>query len=118
MVDHDHNRIKARGDREISDEIDRKLFEGERDGGQDWTERGNGRMSVDLVLLANSTTCNEMFDKDGKARPPEIAFKDILGVEDPYVAQKGGSMNRMEEDRVGRGGNVQPLVERKMAIVK
>ena len=86
MVDHNHNRIKSRGKREISDEINRKLFEGERDSGRDWTERGNGRMSVDLVLLANSTTHNEMFDKGGKAWLPEIAFKDRLGVEDPHVA--------------------------------
>ena len=43
-------------------------------------------MSVDLVLLANSATHDEMFDKGGKARPPEIAFKDRLGVEDSHVA--------------------------------
>ena len=93
MVDHDHNRIKSRGKREIGDEINRKLFEGERDSGRDWTERGNSRMSVDFVLLANSTICNEMFDKGGKAWPPEIVFKDRLGVEDPHVAQKGGSVD-------------------------
>ena len=86
MVNHDHNRIKSGGKRVIGDEIDRKLFEGERDGGRDWTKRGNSRMSVDLVLLANSATHDEMFDKGGKARPPEIAFKDRLGVEDPHVA--------------------------------
>ena len=50
-------------------------------------------MSVDLVLFANSTTCDEMFDKGGKAWPPEITFKDRLGVEDPHVAQKEGSMD-------------------------
>ena len=33
MVDHNHNTIKPRGDREIGDEVDRKLFERERDGG-------------------------------------------------------------------------------------
>ena len=49
----------------IGDEIDRKLFERERDSGQDQTERRNGRMSVNLVLLANSTTSNKIFDKGG-----------------------------------------------------
>ena len=65
MVNHDHNRITPGGNREIGDEINRKLFEGERDSGRDWTERRNGRMSVNLVLLANSTTSNKMLDKGG-----------------------------------------------------
>ena len=84
MVDHNHNRIKARGKREIGNKINRKLFEGERDSGRDWTQRGSSRMSVDLVLLANGTSCNEMLDKGGKAWPPEIAFKDRFGAEDCY----------------------------------
>ena len=75
-------------------------------------------MSVDFVLLANRAACNEMLDKGGKAQPPEIAFKDRLGVEDPHVAQKGGSMDQMEEGRVGRGRNIHPFSEIKMAIVK
>ena len=65
MVDHDHNRIKPGGNREIGDEVDRKPLEWERDSGCDWTERRNGRMSVNLVLLANSTASNKMFDKGG-----------------------------------------------------
>ena len=65
MVDHDHNRIKSGGNREIGDEVDRKLLERERDSGRDWTERRNGRMSVNLVLLANSATSNKMLDKGG-----------------------------------------------------
>ena len=65
MVNHDHNRIKPRGNREISDEVDRKLFEGERDSGHDWTERRNSRMSINLVLPANSATSNKMLDKGG-----------------------------------------------------
>ena len=76
MVDHDHDRIKPGGEREVSDEINRELFEGERDGGWNRTERRNGGVSVNLVLLANSATSNEMFDKGGQAWPPEIAFED------------------------------------------
>ena len=93
MVDHDHNRIKPRGKREVGDEINRKLFEGERDSGQDWTERRNGRMSVNLVLLANSATNNKMFDKDGKAQPPEVMLKDRLSAEDSHVAREGGRVD-------------------------
>ena len=116
MVDHNHNRIKPGRKREISDEIDRELLEGERDSGRDWTQRRNSRMSVDLVLLANSTTHDEMLDKGGKAQPPEIMFKDRLGVKDPHVARKGGSMNRMEEGRAGRGRNIKPFAEIKWPL--
>ena len=35
MVDHDHDRIKSRGRREVGDEVDGELFEGERDTGLD-----------------------------------------------------------------------------------
>ena len=86
MVDHDHNRIKTGGNREIGDEVNRKLLERERDGGQDQTERRSGGMSVNFVLLANSATSNKMLDKGGQARPPEITFKDRLGAEDSHVA--------------------------------
>ena len=32
-------------------------------------------MSVNLVLLANCTAINEVFDKGGKAGPPVVMFK-------------------------------------------
>ena len=50
-------------------------------------------MSVNLVLLANSATCNEMLDKSGKAQPPEVALNDRLGVEDSHVPQERGGVN-------------------------
>ena len=75
-------------------------------------------MSVNLVLLANSTSHDKMFDKGGQAWPPEIVFKDRLGVEDSHVAQEGGGMDQMEEGRASRGRNVQPFAEIEMAIVK
>ena len=43
-------------------------------------------MSVNFVLLANSTTSNKMLDKGGQAWPPEVMFKDGLGAEDSHVA--------------------------------
>ena len=86
MVNHDHNRIKTEGNQEIGDEVDRKLLERERDSGRDRTERWNGRMSINLVLLANSTTSNKMLNKGGQAWPSEITFKDRLSAEDSHVA--------------------------------
>ena len=43
-------------------------------------------MSIHFVLLANGATGNEMFDEGGEAWPPEVSFKDRLGVEDSHVA--------------------------------
>ena len=97
MVNHDHDRIKPRREWEVGDEVNRELFEGERNGGRDWTERGNSGMSVDLVLLANSTTRNEVFDKSGKTRPPEVVLNDRFSAEDPHVSREGGRVNRVEE---------------------
>ena len=50
-------------------------------------------MSVNLVLLANSATSNKMFDKGGKAQPPEVTLKDILSVEDSHMAREGGRVD-------------------------
>ena len=75
-------------------------------------------MGVNCILLANSTTHDEMFDKGGKAWPPEVAFKDRLSVEDPHVAQEEGGVDRMKESRVGRWGNIHAVVKVKMSIVK
>ena len=58
-------------------------------------------MSVNFVLLANSATCNEMFDKGGKAWPPEVALKDRLSVEDSHVAREGGRVDQMKKSRAG-----------------
>ena len=72
MVDHDHDRIKPRGRREVSDEVDRKLFKRERDGGLDWEQGGGDRMCVGLILLTNRTPGDEVFHKGGESQPPEI----------------------------------------------
>ena len=87
MVDHDHDRIKSRGGREVSDEVNRELFKGERDGGLDREERRDNGVSIGLVLLANGTTNDEMFHKGGEAWPPEILFQNRFGVKDTHVTR-------------------------------
>ena len=53
-------------------------------------------MSVDLVLLTDSTSINEAFDKGCKTWPPEVTLKDSLSVKDAHVARGGGGMQEME----------------------
>ena len=62
-----------------------ELLERERNGGGDGPKWRNCRMYVNLVLLANCTTCDKVFDKGGQAWPPEVVFKDSLGMEDTHV---------------------------------
>ena len=75
-------------------------------------------MSVSLVLLANSTTCNEMFDKGGETWPPAVSLKDRFSAEDPHVARKGGRVDRVKESRAGRWGNIHAVGKIKMSIIK
>ena len=65
MVDHDHDRIKSRRGGKVGDEVDRKLFEGERDTGLDREQRRCNGVSVGLVLLADGTTRDEVLYKGG-----------------------------------------------------
>ena len=46
MVNHDQQRIKAKGGGEIGDEVTRDLLEGARGVGLDWSERGDGGVCV------------------------------------------------------------------------
>ena len=94
------------------------MLEGKWDGGCDWTKRGNGRVSVDLVLLANRATHNEMLDKGGKTQPPGISLKDRLGAEGTHVTQEGGRVDQMEESKAGQGRNIHVFAKIKMSIVK
>ena len=53
-------------------------------------------MSVDLVLLTDGTSINEVFDKGCEIQPPEVALKDSFSMEDAHVARRGGRMQGME----------------------
>ena len=52
-------------------------------------------MHVCFVLLANRATSNEVVDKQGEARPPEVAFNDSLSVKSPKVTRERGRMDEM-----------------------
>ena len=53
-------------------------------------------MSINLVLLADCTAINKVFDKGEKTRPPVVVLKDSLGAEDTHMAREGREMNSME----------------------
>ena len=118
MVDHNHDRVKPRGRREVGDEVDRELFKGESDGGFDQEERGHNGVRIGFVLLADGTASDKVFDKGGEARPPEIPFQNCLGTKDTHMTSQRGGMDGVEQGRVSRRGYEHPIAEIKMSVIE
>ena len=85
MVDHDQERVKTIGDREVSDQIAGDLLKGASgsgDNGGQWRVRGVG---VRFVLLAGCTARNILVDEGGKTWPPEFRGDELAGLENTGV---------------------------------
>ena len=85
MVDHDHQRIMSVQRRKVHDKVYRELFERQRRGGWDRSERRASGMVIDFVLLTYGTSSDEGIDKGGQSRPPEVSFKEGFGAESSSV---------------------------------
>jgi len=72
MVDHDQNRVKTKGEREIRDHVTRDLLKWAGGGGRDGAEPRDSRVSVNLVGLASSTASHKSANKGGKTGPPVL----------------------------------------------
>ena len=118
MVDHDHDRIKPRGRREVSNEVNGQLFKREGDIGLDWEQRWDNRVCVGLILLANGAASDKVFHEGGETRPPEIPFQDRLGMEDTHVTRQRGGVYGVEQNRVSRGGHEHAITEVEMSIIE
>ena len=118
MVDHDHDRVKPRGRREVSDEVNGELLKGESDRGCDREERGYNGVRIGLVLLADGTTSDKMFDKGGEAWPPEIPFQNSLGAKDTHVTRQRGGMDRVEQGRASGRGYKHSIAEIEMSVIE
>ena len=89
MVNHDQERIKARGGQKIGDKIDRELLEGVSTRGGN---RGKGRnhgMCIDLHLLAKGTPGDKVANKRGHTGPPVIPRQHGISVEKPPWPEAG-----------------------------
>ena len=78
MVNHDQERVKARGWRQVSDEVARDLLEGSRGKGSDRGEGWNCEMDIQLVLLAGGTSFNILLDELHEIRPPEFCCDELM----------------------------------------
>ena len=75
-------------------------------------------MSIGLVLLADRATGDEVFDKCGEARPPEIPFQNSLGSKDTHVTRQRGGMDGVEQGGASRRGNEHAVTEIKMTVIE
>ena len=90
MVDHDQERIEARGDREVRDKVTRDLLEGARSDRFNGRQGGCGGVRVNFVLLAQGTAFNIAADKRGESRPPEFSGDQLASFQEAGMA--GGLM--------------------------
>ena len=110
MIDHDHDRIKPCGRREIGDEVNRELLKGESDIGLDGKERRYNGVRVSLVLLTNGAPSDEVLHEGGKALATRNPVPGWPWYErPPYALRKGRSgwsgvkQSEWREVRVNRG---------------
>ena len=118
MVNHDHERIKPCGRREVGDEVNGELLKGESDSGFDQEERGYNGVRIGFVLLADGTASDKVFDKGGEARLPEIPFQNCLGAKDTHVTRQRGGMDRVEQGRASGRGYEHSIAEIKMSVIE
>ena len=85
IVDHNQERVKVRGDQKVSDEIARNLLKGLRGKGLDGSERQDGGVGIQLVLLAGGTFFNILLDKLCKTRPLEFCCDKLMGFKVSWV---------------------------------
>ena len=86
MVDHNQKKVKARGYWQVSDKVAQDLLEGLRGERSDRSERWDGGVGVQLVLLAGGISFNILSDKLGETRPPEFSCDELASFKVTWVA--------------------------------
>src|SRR6267154_1653994 len=118
MVYHDHDRIKASGLGEVSDQIDRDLREGaKRRGGN----RGQGRrrrVSVRLHLLTEGATLNIFPDVSTHTGPPVVAFDQFFSFKAARMASGGVIMVKDKDAATVIRGNISAVFEEEDADIQ
>src|SRR6267154_6096734 len=118
MVYHDHDRIKASGLGEVSDQIDRDLREGAKRRGGNRGQGRRGRVSVGLHLLTKGATLNIFPDVSIHARPPIVAFDQFLSFKAARVTGGGVIMVKDKDAATVIGGDISAVLEEEDAIIQ
>jgi hypothetical protein len=86
MVNYNHDRVEAKGDREVSDQVHRDLLEwtsGRRDKG---SQGGCRWVGIHLMRLTGGTAHDKSADEHIQAGPPKVPSDKVLGAEDATMA--------------------------------
>ena len=106
MVNHNQQRVKARGGGEVSDEATRDLLEGARGAGLDQGKQRDGGVCVGLVLLAHGTALNVLSHELCETQPSELCSDELANIEVTRVASSlmivALSKDRVAEEVVWR----------------
>ena len=86
MVDHNQERVKARGGGKISDEVAGQLLEWTGGGGANGVKGGYCGMCISLGLLTISTSFDVFSYELGEAGPPVVGCHELAGLKVSRVA--------------------------------
>ena len=103
MVNHNQQGVKAKGHREVSDEVTGDLLEGVGCVGHDQGERGNSGVHVRFVLLACGTAFNIFPYELCETQPPELRGNKLVSFEITWMTSSLMVMT-MGEDGTTEGG--------------
>ena len=87
MVDHDQERVKARGGGKISDEVAGQLLEWTRGRGANGVKGGYCGMCIGLGLLTISASLDVFSYELGKAGPPVVSCHELAGSSAMWAAR-------------------------------
>src|SRR6267154_5197761 len=118
MVYHDHDRIKAPGLREVSDQIDRDLREGAKRRGGNRGHGRRGRVSVGLHLLTKGATLNIFPDVSTHAGPPIVVFDQFFSFKAARVAGRGVIMVKDKDAMAVIRGDISAAFEEEDAVIQ
>ena len=85
MVYHDHERVEARGDREVRDKIAGDLLKRARGDGFNGRKGRYGGVCISLVLLAEGAALDIAADERGEAGPPEFGGNQLTRFQEAGV---------------------------------
>ena len=108
VVDHDQNGVHPAYFQEVCNKVHRELFKREGCCGSDGVQWRANRVCIHFVLLAYGASFNELVNVSSQAWPPEVTFKESLGMESTCMPKGGRGMKGGYKGMAGVRWNVHP----------
>jgi hypothetical protein len=117
MVDHDHDRVKPKREREIGNQVHRDLLEWAGGHGGKGSQGGRGGVGIHLVRLADGTAHDKTMDKHVQLRPPKVPGHEVLGPENAAMTPGSRLMEGGDDVTAGPLGHVETPLEVKLPLL-